>query len=46
MGHAGAIIGGHNETAQFKIEIMKKCGIYVVTSIAKIGDDISKILMK
>ncbi|WGH26331.1 MAG: succinate--CoA ligase subunit alpha [Candidatus Bostrichicola ureolyticus] len=46
MGHAGAIIGGNNETAQFKIEIMKKCGIYVVTSIAKIGYDISKILMK
>ena len=37
MGHAGAIIGGKSDTAASKMEIMKKCGIYVVQSPADIG---------
>jgi succinyl-CoA synthetase alpha subunit len=37
MGHAGAIIGGKNDTASAKMEIMKQCGIYVVQSPADIG---------
>ncbi|MBC8310396.1 MAG: succinate--CoA ligase subunit alpha [Planctomycetes bacterium] len=37
MGHAGAIIGGENDTAQAKIEVLKKCGIHVSESPASIG---------
>ncbi len=37
MGHAGAIIGGKNDTATAKMEIMKQCGIRVVVSPAEIG---------
>lgn len=37
MGHAGAIIGGKNDTATAKMAIMKECGIYVVESPADIG---------
>ena len=37
MGHAGAIIGGENDTAAAKMKIMKKCGIHVVKSPAEIG---------
>jgi succinyl-CoA synthetase alpha subunit len=37
MGHAGAIIGGKNDTASAKMEIMKNCGIHVVQSPADIG---------
>ena len=37
MGHAGAIIGGAEETAQAKMEIMKECGIHVVQSPADLG---------
>jgi len=37
MGHAGAIIGGKNDTAAAKMEIMKQCGIHVVQSPADIG---------
>lgn len=37
MGHAGAIIGGKNDTAAAKMELMKKCGVYVVESPADIG---------
>jgi succinyl-CoA synthetase alpha subunit len=37
MGHAGAIIGGKNDTAAAKMEIMKNCGIHVVVSPADIG---------
>ena len=44
MGHAGAIIGGKNDTAAAKMEIMKKCGIYVVQSPADIGITVSKAL--
>lgn len=37
MGHAGAIIGGSEETAAAKMKIMKDCGIHVVDSPADIG---------
>lgn len=37
MGHAGAIIGGKDDTAEAKMKIMKNCGIHVVKSPAKIG---------
>ena len=38
MGHAGAIIGGADDTAAAKMKIMEECGIYVVNSPANIGD--------
>ena len=44
MGHAGAIIGGKNDTAAAKMEIMKKCGIHVVESPADIGVTVAKAL--
>ena len=37
MGHAGAIIGGKDDTAAAKMKIMKECGIHVVESPADIG---------
>ncbi len=37
MGHAGAIIGGKDDTAQAKIKIMRECGIYIAESPAEIG---------
>jgi succinyl-CoA synthetase alpha subunit len=44
MGHAGAIIGGKNDTAAAKMEIMKNCGIHVVQSPADIGLTVAKAL--
>jgi succinyl-CoA synthetase alpha subunit len=44
MGHAGAIIGGKNDTAAAKMEIMKECGIWVVESPAEIGTTVSMAL--
>jgi len=38
MGHAGAIVSGGNDTAEAKMEILKKCGISVAQSVAEIGD--------
>jgi len=38
MGHAGAIIGGKDDTAQAKMKIMAECGIHVVNSPANIGE--------
>lgn len=37
MGHAGAIIGGKEDTAEVKMKIMAECGIHVVNSPAQIG---------
>ncbi len=37
MGHAGAIVGGAEDTAEAKMKIMEECGIYVVASPADIG---------
>ena len=44
MGHAGAIVGGAEDTAEAKKEIMKACGIHVVDSPAAIGKTVAKAL--
>jgi len=44
MGHAGAIVGGKDDTAQAKMAIMKECGIHVVDSPAEIGSTVAKVL--
>ncbi len=44
MGHAGAIVGGKDDTAQAKMAILRENGIYVVESPAKIGDKVAEIL--
>ncbi len=44
MGHAGAIVGGSDDTAQAKKEIMKECGIHVVDSPAQIGMKVKEVL--
>ena len=44
MGHAGAIIGGKDDTASAKKSIMRECGISVVDSPAEIGSNVQKIL--
>ena len=44
MGHAGAIVGGKDDTASAKKNIMRDCGIYVVDSPAEIGSNVQKIL--
>lgn len=46
MGHAGAIIGGADDTAAAKMKIMEECGIFVVESPAEIGDTMVKALAK
>lgn len=44
MGHAGAIVGGSDDTAQAKKAIMRECGIHVVDSPAEIGKKIAEVL--
>lgn len=46
MGHAGAIVGGKDDTAEAKMEIMRECGIHVVESPAVIGKTMAKVLGK
>lgn len=46
MGHAGAIIGGAEDTAAAKMKIMEECGITVVASPADIGKTMAAILKK
>ena len=46
MGHAGAIIGGADDTAEAKMKIMSACGIHVVDSPADIGATMAKALKK
>lgn len=46
MGHAGAIIGGKNDTAQAKKEIMRSCGIHVVDSPADLGAKMAELIKK
>jgi succinyl-CoA synthetase alpha subunit len=46
MGHAGAIIGGADDTAAAKMRIMKECGIHVVESPAHIGQTMLNALTK
>jgi succinyl-CoA synthetase alpha subunit len=44
MGHAGAIIGGKDDTAAAKMKIMSECGIHVVDSPANIGQMMKDVL--
>ena len=44
MGHAGAIVGGVEDTAEAKKKIMSECGIHVVDSPAEIGKKVAQIL--
>ncbi len=44
MGHAGAIIGGEDDTAEAKMKIITECGIHVVQSPADIGATMAKVL--
>ncbi|MCK5781497.1 MAG: succinate--CoA ligase subunit alpha [Flavobacteriales bacterium] len=43
MGHAGAIVGGKDDTAQAKMAIMAECGIHVVESPAEIGKKVAEV---
>ena len=44
MGHAGAIVGGADDTAEAKKRIMRECGIHVVDSPAHIGQKMAEVL--
>ena len=44
MGHAGAIVGGHEDTAEAKMKIMAECGIHVVHSPAEIGETMKRVM--
>ena len=44
MGHAGAIVGGSNDTAQTKKAILKESGIHVVDSPAEIGKKVAEVM--
>ncbi|MCU0385602.1 MAG: succinate--CoA ligase subunit alpha [Flavihumibacter sp.] len=46
MGHAGAIIGGADDTAAAKMKIMAECGIHVVQSPADIGKKMAEVIKK
>ena len=46
MGHAGAIIGGADDTAAAKMKILNECGVYVVASPADIGKTMAEALKK
>ena len=44
MGHAGAIVGGDDDTAAAKMRIMRECGIHVVDSPADIGKTMAQVV--
>jgi succinyl-CoA synthetase alpha subunit len=44
MGHAGAIVGGADDTAAAKMKIMTECGIHVVNSPADIGKRMAEVM--
>ena len=46
MGHAGAIVGGADDTAEAKMKIMGECGIHVVASPADIGKTMAQVMSK
>jgi len=46
MGHAGAIVGGKDDTAQAKMAILRECGVHVCESPADIGKTMAKIFNK
>jgi succinyl-CoA synthetase alpha subunit len=46
MGHAGAIVGGAEDTAAAKMKIMRECGIHVAESPADIGKTMAEVMKK
>jgi len=46
MGHAGAIVGGAEDTAAAKMKILAKCGVHVVASPADIGKTMAEVMKK
>ncbi|HET6990769.1 MAG TPA: succinate--CoA ligase subunit alpha, partial [Bacteroidia bacterium] len=46
MGHAGAIVGGAEDTAEAKMKILRECGVHVVDSPADIGKKMAEVLKK
>ena len=44
MGHAGAIVGGHSDTASAKKAILRDCGVHVVDSPADLGSKMAELL--
>jgi succinyl-CoA synthetase alpha subunit len=46
MGHAGAIVGGADDTAAAKMKIMAECGIHVAASPADIGKTMAEAIKK
>jgi len=44
MGHAGAIVGGEDDTAEAKKRILRACGVHVVDSPAEIGKKMAEVL--
>ena len=44
MGHAGAIVGGDDDTAEAKKKILRECGIHVVDSPAHIGQRMAEVM--
>jgi succinyl-CoA synthetase alpha subunit len=44
MGHAGAVISGGNDTAEFKVDVMRSVGIHVADSPAALGDEMAKAM--
>ena len=44
MGHAGAIVGGDEDTAEAKKRILRECGIHVVDSPAQIGAKMAEVM--
>jgi succinyl-CoA synthetase alpha subunit len=44
MGHAGAIVGGKDDTAEAKMRILSQCGVHVVASPAQIGSKIAELV--
>ena len=44
MGHAGAIVGGAEDTAQAKMKILAECGVHVVESPAEIGKRMAEVI--
>lgn len=46
MGHAGAIVGGAEDTAAAKMKILSECGVHVVASPADIGKTMAEVMKK
>jgi succinyl-CoA synthetase alpha subunit len=46
MGHAGAIVGGKDDTAEAKKAILRECGVHVVDSPADLGATMLELLKK